>query len=1344
VTPTQIVSTTGQIIVSDIFNLEVAYAPNASSLVPPFETEDYDDWFFTLSTKLDKAQSITVAGALPTLTGDVYDDRYFYVENEGVGRLYYINGSTAIEVVWQVGTLRLTPTGNGDITADTGKLSWNQPNGTAQLGLYNDVNIGLGEDVVYYGKASATITKGQVIQFGGYQGDHILIKPAVPSEINANPKLIMGIAKQAITSGDFGYVAHFGKIEGYDSGAFAVGSLLWFNSSSGSNGLLTATQPTAPNAKILMAALIKAETSGAANNGVLQVRIDIEPKLEELQDVLITSVASGNVLSYDGTKWVNSTRLTTAESDIDALEGRMTTEEGNVDSLEGRMTTAESNIVNIEDGTTVVQKALSDQNNDVIDTTYLKIASATATYIPLSQKGVANGVAPLGADNKIPSIHLPGGVDDIKEFANLASFPVVGEASIIYVALDTNVIYRWSGTAYVEISSSLALGQTSSTAFPGDRGLALETLTDNIVDGDQALALKNQVIRNTVVGTSPLVVNSIASTTANLTEFQVDGVKKLEVTKDGFLTQNGTRLFSQPVDNTNTFFGSLSGTTNATGNLNTGFGGNALDSLTTGSSNTGFGYNALESTTTGTNNTGVGVNAGRAITTGSINTFIGLNSGHSGAWGTQLSTASNSTALGFQAFTDKSNQMVFGNASVTEFKFDRNASAVLLAPRIENVSSSSNIFKVTTLTNNAMVENINLISNTSGSIADGFGSSTNFYISLSDASLTRIGSIGATRSGAGSGRLTFLTNNAGSLTEKMTILPNGNVGIGDPTPSTKLVVNGGQLKVWEVGNSALKTYSAEAGVFIVSYQSELSPFTKTTDIVANADSTVPSNIRFLTKNSGASNPTEKVRILENGNVGIGTASPTYQLSVVANANDGGLEIRRNSTTTNDYSSLNFRVSSAEGTQYHAQLRAVRTNRAVAQDTDLLFGTFSNNAFGERMRIRDDGNVGLGTSSPVATSKLTIRDASIANIRTENTVGGFLEFGISSNADSIGFIKSNYYLNFITNNVTRMYIDSANGGVGIGTGFDTPTAQLQVKSGATTRVPLIVDTLASHATNLQEWRVNGATALARIEASGNFISPQIFSNNGICNVFSQNNSFVNTSLNGTVISRNIADTNPALIVNLANASATGNIQVWQKAGTALASITNGGAFASGTTMLSTFKLGVRTNTNRNFVVSDSSGSLVVQSLNDANNALVPMNIFGDTILLNPTGGGNVGVGTASPSVKFEVNGIAKFDGTPSNEQTGDYTLVLTDKGKVLRVNSATNRTVTIPLNSSVAFPIDTEIAILRYGTGTVSISPTAGVTLQSKAGERKISGQYGSVALKKIGTDEWVLVGSLEA
>jgi hypothetical protein len=71
---------------------------------------------------------------------------------------------------------------------------------------------------------------------------------------------------------------------------------------------------------------------------------------------------------------------------------------------------------------------------------------------------------------KVPSSQLPAFVDDVLEFANLASFPVTGETGKIYIALDTNLTYRWSGSIYVEISQSLALGETSSTAYRGDRG----------------------------------------------------------------------------------------------------------------------------------------------------------------------------------------------------------------------------------------------------------------------------------------------------------------------------------------------------------------------------------------------------------------------------------------------------------------------------------------------------------------------------------------------------------------------------------------------------------------------------------------------------------------------------------------------------------------------------------------------------------------------------------------------------------------------------------------------------------------------------------------------------------
>ena len=71
---------------------------------------------------------------------------------------------------------------------------------------------------------------------------------------------------------------------------------------------------------------------------------------------------------------------------------------------------------------------------------------------------------------KVPASQLPAYVDDILEFANFAAFPLVGETSKLYVTLDTNLTYRWSGSAYTEVSKSLALGITSTTAFRGDWG----------------------------------------------------------------------------------------------------------------------------------------------------------------------------------------------------------------------------------------------------------------------------------------------------------------------------------------------------------------------------------------------------------------------------------------------------------------------------------------------------------------------------------------------------------------------------------------------------------------------------------------------------------------------------------------------------------------------------------------------------------------------------------------------------------------------------------------------------------------------------------------------------------
>lgn len=91
-------------------------------------------------------------------------------------------------------------------------------------------------------------------------------------------------------------------------------------------------------------------------------------------------------------------------------------------------------------------------------------------YIPLSQKGVANGVVPLDGNALISSLYLPSYVDDVLEFDSISAFPATGERGKIYVALDSNLTYRWTGSQYTEISKSLALGETSETAYPGNKG----------------------------------------------------------------------------------------------------------------------------------------------------------------------------------------------------------------------------------------------------------------------------------------------------------------------------------------------------------------------------------------------------------------------------------------------------------------------------------------------------------------------------------------------------------------------------------------------------------------------------------------------------------------------------------------------------------------------------------------------------------------------------------------------------------------------------------------------------------------------------------------------------------
>ena len=134
---------------------------------------------------------------------------------------------------------------------------------------------------------------------------------------------------------------------------------------------------------------------------------------------------------------------------------------------------------------TIIETHIADKNNPH-EVTKEQIGLGEVTndaQVKRSEMGVAGGVATLDPDGKVPSSQLPSYVDDVIEVATLDELPATGEAGKIYVTKDTNLTYRWSGSKYVEISASLALGETSSTAYAGDKGKATtDSLNAHLAD----------------------------------------------------------------------------------------------------------------------------------------------------------------------------------------------------------------------------------------------------------------------------------------------------------------------------------------------------------------------------------------------------------------------------------------------------------------------------------------------------------------------------------------------------------------------------------------------------------------------------------------------------------------------------------------------------------------------------------------------------------------------------------------------------------------------------------------------------------------------------------------------
>lgn len=163
-------------------------------------------------------------------------------------------------------------------------------------------------------------------------------------------------------------------------------------------------------------------------------------------------------------------------------------------------------------------------------------------------KGKANGLASLDNGGKVPSSQLPSYVDDVIEIDTFNNLPSTGESGKIYITQDTNLTYRWSGSAYTEISKSLALGETSSTAYPGDKGKSTTDIVNSLSDTLVNDVLVSQSNQDSV----SLTVKSITKNSTNRSNrlLLTDGEPVLLTDGSPILLAENDGLYSQADDKT--------------------------------------------------------------------------------------------------------------------------------------------------------------------------------------------------------------------------------------------------------------------------------------------------------------------------------------------------------------------------------------------------------------------------------------------------------------------------------------------------------------------------------------------------------------------------------------------------------------------------------------------------------------------------------------------------------------------------------------------------------------------------------------------------------------------------
>ena len=416
--------------------------------------------------------------------------------------------------------------------------------------------------------------------------------------------------------------------------------------------------------------------------------------------------------------------------------------------------------------------------------------------------------------------------------------------------------------------------------------------------------------------------------------------------------------------------------------------------------------------------------------------------------------------------------------------------------------------------------------------------------------------------------------------------------------------------------------------------------------------------------------------------------------------------------------------------------------------------------GARIYFNAAGNVGIGTSSP--NGKFNVSNGGAEGIemwvQSATATNLIQSYNRSTSVwNSLEYKAADHI--FYGSGTERMRITSG-GNVLIGTTTDNG-AKLNVNGAATFSSTITSTNSAGTFLNA----TNTAGGFAKLEISGNATSQATlsFTNSllitGGSTSFSDSITATTAVFNGYSINNNpTSNGTGSTFTRYLNTGGDFYIGIENSAGSFFGATAYANIMYMGSTNFEMFWSGTRK------VTFTSGGSLLLNTNTDLGagyklqvNGSISMAYANFFNFKGSSGAGDVIVDNSGSSLRVtgavQLSNAVTFNSTALvlglltnynvyNTQTSSYTLVLSDASKIIEMNVATSNTVTIPNNSSVAFPIGTEITVMQYGGGVTSIEVASGVTIVSKGLANIIANRYTGATLIKRATNEWYLIGNI--